>query len=189
MNIQTRLLTLAAAAICTTAAATSYAQETPSSQEHGVGPGQGHDERYTQIVLDGNFASSAENQTGNGGGGALRVGEAFPVGFLVFVPELGGDFFKFAGPQEAKTYGGFAGARMRFGRLVEPGLFAHVGVAGVDRVDKYAAPTVDLGITVDVTYFERVLLGVQGQYKSAIGTGGDPSFSFYTAGLSAGVKL
>lgn len=197
INNQTGILGLAFVAVCASGSPCA-AQETVSGQQgdhhagsadDGVGPNEGHDERYTQLVLDGSFAASGVSETGTGGGAALRAGQVFPVGFVVFVPELGADVFKFAGHREATVYGGFAGARMRFGRLVEPGVFAHVGVAGVDRVKQYAAPSVDFGIAVDITYFDRLLLGVQGEYKSAIGVGGDPSFSWYTAGASVGLKL
>jgi hypothetical protein len=145
--------------------------------------------QYNQLVLDGSYAASGVNTTGDGGGAALRFGRVIPLRYATIVPEGVADVFAFSGTRDARIYGASGGARLRFGRLLEPGVFTHAGVAGVQRGDGYAAPTVDVGVTLDLSYFERLLLGVQGEYKAAISTAGNPSFSWYTAGVSVGVKL
>ena len=60
---------------------------------------------------------------------------------------------------------------------------------GVSRESHYAAPSFDVGVTVDVTFHERLLVGLQAQYKSALGVGGNAHFDWYTLGLSIGAKL
>lgn len=146
---------------------------------------------YRQLVLDLNYAPSGEDQTGDGGGAALRFGRTYPLRYATFVPEFVGDYYAFSGRKTAQTYGASGGARLRFGRLFEPGMFAHFGVAGVHRKTDgdWAAPTLDVGLTFDFTNFERLLLGVQGEYKTAFAVGDNPSFTWYTAGISVGTKL
>jgi hypothetical protein len=145
--------------------------------------------RALQIALDGSYAAGGASDIDLGGGGALRVGQVFPFAWLSLIPEVGFDVFGFSGTTGATTFGGFAGGRLRVGRGLEPGLFAHAGVSGVRWRDDYAAPSVDVGLSVDLTYIPKLLLGVQGEYKSTIASGGNPALSWYTAGVTVGVRI
>jgi hypothetical protein len=145
--------------------------------------------RYNQLVLDGGWAVSGQSTTGDGGGGALRFGLVYPTRFMSVIPEAAVDFFAFSGTRTAQLYGALGGLRLRFGRGFEPGMAAHFGVAGVSRGESYAAPVLDVGLSADFTYFERLLLGIQGIYGNAFGVNGHSSFTWYTAGISVGTKL
>ena len=145
--------------------------------------------RALQIALDGNYAAGGVSDVDLGGGGALRVGEVFPFEWLALIPEVGFDVFGFSGTRGATTFGGFAGGRLRVGRGLQPGVFAHAGVSGVRWRDDYAAPTADVGLSLDLTYIPHLLLGVQGEYKSTISTGGNPALSWYTVGLTVGTRI
>jgi hypothetical protein len=124
-----------------------------------------------------------------GAGGSIRVGEIFPVMGTLIIPEAGLDFFGFGGDDPANTFGGFVGGRLRFGTGIVPGVFAHVGVAGVRWRDDYAAPTTDVGASVDLTYLPQVLFGVQGGYKSTISTGGNPALHWVFGGATMGFRI
>src|SRR5690349_6946759 len=93
-TLPTAAICLAFAALCSPVSPCA-AQETASAQEDTSWPPEGHNERYNQLVLDGNFAASGVGQTGTGGGAALRLGRVYPVGIVVFVPEIGADVFRF----------------------------------------------------------------------------------------------
>jgi hypothetical protein len=145
--------------------------------------------RALQIALDGSYGAGGASNVDLGGGGALRIGPVFPFKWVSLIPELGADVFAFSGTPSAKVFGGFAGARLRIGRGLEPGVFAHGGVSGVRWRDDYAAPTMDVGLSVDLTLIPTLLLGVQGMYKSTFATGQNPSLAWYTAGLTVGVRI
>jgi hypothetical protein len=145
-----------------------------------------HEPRALQLALDGSYGAGGSSDLDLGGGGALRVGEIFPFKWVSLIPEVGVDVFGFSGVHPAKVFGGFAGGRLRIARGLEPGVFAHAGVSGVRWRDDYAAPTADVGLSVDLTFIPTLLLGVQGEYKSTISSGGNPALSWYTVGLTVG---
>jgi len=162
------------------------ANETASASSSDIPP---REPRALQIALDGSYGAGGVSDVDLGGGGALRIGPVFPFKWVALVPEVGADVFGFGGVRGATVFGGFAGARLRIGRGFEPGVFAHGGVSGVRWRDDYAAPTMDVGIAADLTYIPKLLLGVQGMYKSTFSTGGNPALAWYTAGVTVGVRL
>ncbi len=148
--------------------------------------------RAVELALDASYAASGTNDLNYGGGAALRAGYVFPFKWAALVPEGGVEMWALsgsAGNDGALLYGAFGGARARFGRGLEPGVFAHYGVTGVSWRDTFAAPTVDVGMFIELTYLERMVLGALGMYKSTISTGGNPSISWYTAGLMVGTRF
>lgn len=189
----TRAVLLAFCLLCARAAGLAHAQSSsePAHRPAGLPPLDQPPERtrYTELSLDASYAVSGKALTGDGGGGALRLGVVYPTRFVSVIPEGTADFFAFSGTRTAQLYGAAGGLRLRFARGFEPGMAAHFGVAGVSRGENYAAPTLDVGLSADFTYFERLLFGVQGLYKNAFGVQGHASFAWYTAGLSVGIKL
>jgi hypothetical protein len=150
------------------------------------------DRRAVEIALDASYGASGTDQLSLGGGAALRAGYALPVSSITFVPEVGVDAFGFGatrGTPNAAMYGGFVGGRLRFGRVFEPGVFAHVGVLGVSWRDDYVAPTADAGLFLELALVPWLILGVQGEFKSTFATDGRPTISWYTFGLTGGVRL
>jgi hypothetical protein len=170
-------------------AASVAAQDKATQQPEAANDLPTKEPRALQIALDGNYAAGGASDLDLGGGGALRVGEVFPFDWLSLTPEVGFDVFGFSGTRGATTFGGFAGGRLRVGRGLEPGVFAHAGVSGVRWRDDYAAPSVDVGLSVDLTYIPRLLLGFQGEYKSTFAISGKPALSWYTAGITVGVRI
>ena len=165
------------------------AQDTTARSPEGAEDLPRREPRALQLALDGSYGAGGSSDLDLGGGGALRVGEIFPFRWASLIPEVGVDVFGFSGVHPAKVFGGFAGGRLRIGRGLEPGVFAHAGVTGVRWRDDYAAPTVDVGLCVDLTFIPKLLLGVQGEYKSTISSGGHAALSWYTMGLTVGVRI
>jgi hypothetical protein len=142
-----------------------------------------------QIALDAWGAASGGSDNLLGAGGALRVGEVFPYMGASIIPEVGFQFFGFGGDTPGDIFGGFAGGRIRFGRGIVPGVYGHVGVAGVRWRDDYAAPTADFGLSVDATFIPKVLFAMQGGYSSTVSTGGNPAMHWFSAGFTMGLRL
>lgn len=172
------------------------AQEEPSPSSLSDAPRSASelppDQRAVEIALDGSYAAAGSGSLSLGGGGALRVGYAFPFRWAALVPEVGADVFGFSsarGTARATEFGAFGGGRLRLGRGFEPGVSAHFGVAGVHWQDSFAAPTADVGIFAELTYFRRLILGVQGEYKSTFAVSGHPALTWYTFGLTVGTRL
>jgi len=174
---------------CLSVTASVAAQDSTTEQPEAANDLPTQEPRALQIALDGNYAAGGASDLDLGGGGALRVGPVFPFAWVALIPEVGFDVFGFSGTRGATTFGGFAGGRLRVGRGLEPGVFAHAGVSGVRWRDDYAAPSADVGLSVDLTYIPKLLLGVQGEYKSTFASGGKPALSWYTAGVTVGVRI
>ena len=192
----TRLLLLAGLLLSCANTTVTYAQaESAESASTAEQPGSGElepDRRAVELALDGSYAVSGSSGLDLGGGGALRLGYAFPFKWVALVPEAGADVFAFsaaAGSPSATQYGAFGGGRLRVGRGIEPGISAHAGIAGVHWGNSFAAPTADVGLFVELTYFRRLILGAQGEFKSTFAVGDHPALTWYTFGLTVGTRL
>lgn len=136
-----------------------------------------------RLALDLDFVGGIdETGVGAGTGGALRFGRKFDLMVLSLTPEIGGSYHTFSGSAEASEYSGFLGARLGFGKVLEPGVFAHVGVAhlsswGIDDT----APAVDAGIFLDLTVLPILDLGVHAAYNAILPDGED-AFDWYRLG-------
>jgi hypothetical protein len=115
---------------------------------------------------------------------------AEPFAWTAQVPEVGVDFVALNGSRDdATAYGAFVGGRARFGRGLEPGISTHFGVTGVQWREDFAAPSADIGLFVELTYIDRLILAAQGEYKSTLSAGGNPAITWYTAGITVGTRL
>ena len=55
-----------------------------------------------------------------GGGGAVRLGRKMDLVLVSLTPEIGGGYDRFNGDSNARLYRGFIGARLGFGKIIEP---------------------------------------------------------------------
>jgi hypothetical protein len=146
--------------------------------------------RAVELALDANYAVGGSGDLDLGGGAALRAGYAFPFAWAALVPEVGVDFVMLNGSSDdATAYGAFVGGRARFGRGLEPGISTHFGLTGVQWREDFVAPSADIGLFVELTYIERLILAAQGEYKSTLSAGGNPAITWYTAGITVGTRL
>jgi hypothetical protein len=136
-----------------------------------------------RLALDLDFTGAIdETGVGAGTGGALRFGRKFDLMVLSLTPEIGGSYHTFSGSAEASEYSGFLGARLGFGKILEPGVFAHGGVAhlsawGIDDT----APAVDAGVFLDLTLLPILDIGVHAAYNAILPDGGE-AFDWYRLG-------
>lgn len=124
----------------------------------------------------------------HGPGGALRLGKQLDLVALQLTGEIGGGYQTFAGPARLKLYSGFIGGRISVGKILEPGIYGHVGVGHLTASAGDAsrtAPDFDAGLFLDLTLLPLVNVGVHGGYDYLAGSNGAGGFDYAVAGVHA----
>jgi hypothetical protein len=177
-------------------AATCLAVATPARADDDGRDDREHDNRRdrdgskTHIALDFDVNSAVdEPDTKAGGGGALRLGQELDLFLISLTPELGGSYHAFGGDDQSKLYAGFLGGRLAIGKIIEPSLFAHVGVGRLDGPDTRTAPIMDGGLAIDFTLLPLIDLGLHGAYNVMLPRDDGTSFKFVTLGAQAALVL
>lgn len=148
------------------------------------------DDSNTNIALDFDFGAALDQAgTKSGGGGALRIGQELDLFLISLTPELGGSYHAFGGDDETRIYKGFLGGRLAIGKIVEPSIFAHAGVARVQGFESRTAPTLDGGLALDFTLLPLIDLGVHGAYNVILPRDDGSSLEFVTLGAHAALVL
>lgn len=140
----------------------------------------------TQIAVDFNFTTAVnDDATDSGGGGALRLGQKFDLLLVSLTPEIGGGYHGFGGSGDAKLYSGFLGGRLGIGKIIEPSVFAHVGLGRLEGVAPRTAPILDAGVALDFTLLPLIDLGLHGAYNVMMPKGDGSALKFVTLGAHA----
>jgi hypothetical protein len=170
-----------AAVIASTAliAPAALAEEGRSNSSDDVGS--------THIAVDFDYAAAiSENQDIDAGtGGAIRLGREIDLLLVSLTPEVGGMYESFSGSPNTRVYGGFAGGRLGVGKIIEPSVFAHVGVAHIDGWQNRTAPTLDAGLALDFTLLPLIDLGVHAGLNTLMATREGNGVTWATAGFQA----
>jgi hypothetical protein len=139
----------------------------------------------TQIALDLDWAEALDDDA-NGAGGAIRLGYELDLVVLTLIPEIGGTYHSFS-DADTKLYRGIVGGRLRFAKVLEPGIYAHLGIgrADVDRPlrPSWTAGTSDFGLLLDFTLLPIIEFGAHAGYAVQFGTDEADSFDWWNAGL------
>jgi hypothetical protein len=107
---------------------------------------------------------------GSGPGGAVRAGYELDAGLLSLTPELAGSYHSLGGDASPSVVRGSAGLRLSFLKVVEPGVFGHIGVAHtsldlpVADDPSWTELTYDVGVTLDLTLLPLLELGLHAGY-------------------------
>lgn len=108
-----------------------------------------------------------------GGGGALRIGVQRRFGLVTLIPELTVALHTFDTQtrKNATITAIKAGGRLRFLRVLAPGLFAHVGGGRVAGDAGYATTdfAFDFGLSLDYTALSPFEFGVHGLFERVYG--------------------
>ncbi len=148
------------------------------------------DDSKTHIALDFDFGSALDTpETSSGGGGALRLGQELDLFLVSLTPEMGGSYHAFGGDGETKIYAGFLGGRLSVGKIIEPSIFAHLGVGRVTGFETRTAPVMDAGLALDFTLLPLIDLGVHGAYNMMFPRNDGSSLEFLTLGAHAALVL
>jgi hypothetical protein len=152
----------------------------------------GSDAHAQSLRLTGDFDYAGElsgREAGIGGGGGLRAGAQLDLVVATLIVEGGGSFHDFGGNDEVSVWRGIVGGEVRIGAILEPGLFAHVGVGRLSGAGELTAPAVDVGLALDLTLIPLVDLGAHVAYNALLGDEEHAGFSWLTAGLHAALVI
>jgi len=145
-------------------------------------------ESKTHVAVDFDFATALdEPDTKNGGGGALRVGQKFSLFLVSLTPEIGGTYHAFGGNDETRLYSGILGGRLGIGKIVEPSVYAHLGLAHVAGLETRTAPIMDAGLAVDLTLLPLIDLGLHAGYNAMFPRDDGTALKFVTLGAQAAI--
>jgi hypothetical protein len=145
------------------------------------------DKAKTVLAFDLDFVASLR-ETGSdiGAGGAVRLGRKLDFVLVSLTPEIGGSYDRFNGDNNAGIYRGFIGGRLGFGKVIEPSVFAHIGVGRLDaNLGSRTAPTFDAGIALDLTFLPLINLGAHASYNTLWSQDNYSSFDWLSFGLHA----
>jgi len=143
----------------------------------------------TKLALDLDWVGGIdESGVDAGGGGALRLGQELDLILVSLTPEIGASYHTFGGPSDLTHTSGFLGARIAFGKVLEPGVFAHLGVGHLSGAADFSetAASVDAGVTLDFTLLPIIDIGAHAAYDALLISDAD-AFDWYRVGLHAAV--
>jgi hypothetical protein len=141
-----------------------------------------------RLALDLNYAGGIDEPgIGKGTGGALRFGQELDLIAVSLTGELGVSYHTFSGELDPSHYGGFVGGRLGFGKILEPSIYAHVGVGrlNLDAIDVHdTGPEFEFGLALDLTVLPLIDIGVHAAYDLQKLDGG-ANFDWYKVGAHA----
>jgi hypothetical protein len=151
------------------------------------------DDSWARFMLgvDLDFAYAIEEQQiESGGGAALRVGSELDLILITLIPELYLSHHEFDGMGASVTTGK-VGGRLRIGKILEPGLYAHIGVASASQseAESYTAPAFDVGFTLDFTLIPLIDIGAHVAYNSVFAAEDQDPFRYALFGLHAALVI
>jgi hypothetical protein len=145
-----------------------------------------HAKSGTAIGADLDYTNGIDEAEKKGGTGFnVRLGYKLDLKLLQLTPEIGGGYHTFGGDASAKFSQGILGARVSFLKVLEPGVYAHIGYGHISSRlgDSRSATTADAGVTLDLTILPLIDLGLHGGYNGLLKSGGHPAFDTYVVGL------
>jgi len=149
-----------------------------------------HDHSKTHVAVDFDFGTAVDAPgTKAGGGGALRLGQKFDLFLVSLTPELGGAYHAFGGDQQTRLYSGFVGGRLGIGKIVEPSVFGHLGLAHTKGLENRTAPVMDAGVAIDLTLLPLIDLGFHAGYNAMFPRNDGSALKFLTLGAQAAIVL
>lgn len=148
------------------------------------------------VALDLDYAGAINNDfIDNGGGGALRIGSELDLLLVTMIPELSLGYHAFGGDDrgdrsyDARTFTGMLGGRIRFLKIIEPGIFAHAGVGRLSNYEPHTGLAFDAGVTVDFTLLPLIDLGLHAAWNRVFGDKDHDGLSYGTTGFHVALVL
>jgi len=144
-----------------------------------------HASSGTAIGVDLDYAHGIDERgTKSGTGFNVRLGYKLDLLVLQLTPEIGGAYHTFTGDANAKFSQGIVGGRLAFGKILEPGVYAHLGYGRVSELDvSRSGATLDGGVTLDLTVLPLIDLGVHAGYDGLLAKGSYQAFDTYVLGV------
>ncbi|HET7543615.1 MAG TPA: hypothetical protein VFK05_27270 [Polyangiaceae bacterium] len=148
--------------------------------------GSAHAKSGTAIGVDIDYTNGIEEPSVSSGTGFnVRLGYKLDLKLLQLTPEVGGAFHTFSGDAGAKLAQGIVGGRLSFLKVLEPGVYAHLGYGHLSGNigEGRSGATADVGLTLDLTFLPLIDFGVHGGYNAMLKKGDYPAFDSYVVGL------
>jgi hypothetical protein len=149
----------------------------------------------TKAGLDLEYVFVEGDAFDNGAGGAVRLGREFGAVLVSLTPEIGASYHSLNGVFDASLYRGFGGLRVSFLKVIEPGIFAHVGYGHISFRDvgpidpSHGSLTYDVGGTLDFTLLPILDIGVHGAYNGLAADGDFERINWVTLGGHATLQF
>jgi len=141
----------------------------------------------TRLAFDLDYANGIDSGVDPGLGGAVRFGREYDIVLLSLTPEFMGSFHQFSGSGGPFEFAGLAGGKAALGKIVEPAVFAHVGVGHANLpAEDLTGLAFDLGLALDLTLVPAVDLGVHAAYD-ALTWGDEGTFEWYRLGAHVAI--
>ncbi len=152
-----------------------------SAREAHAGP-------YIGLDLDLGTAFQDRVDFSYGLGGRVGYKLYFEGTNLYLLPEIGGHFMSFGSEGEFTHAGAvFGGVRFGFGGIVQPNVFAHLGLGFVGSSE--LGPHADIGVGVDFQITRLFSMGLQVAYNSVTVTESGDAAKWMSFGLNFGFDL
>ena len=151
-----------------------------------VGARSAHAKSGTAIGVDLDYTNGVNERYVSGGTGFnVRLGYKLDLAVLQLTPEIGGGYHTFAGDAGAKLSQGIVGGRLQFLKVLEPGIYAHLGYGHLSSSmgEGRSAATADAGVTLDLTILPLIDVGVHAGYNGLLKSGDYQAFDSYVLGL------
>jgi hypothetical protein len=150
-----------------------------------------HERGKLMLALDLDYGAALNHsEVDNGGGAGLRIGLERDYFLITLIPELQLNYHYLNADrvESATITTGKIGGRIRFLKIVEPGIFAHAGLGhiGGDRVYEKTGIAFDAGFTLDLTILPLIDIGLHTAWNKIFG---DPSVEYVTAGAHLALVL
>jgi hypothetical protein len=144
-----------------------------------------HASSGTAIGVDLDYTNGInEPHVGSGTGFNVRLGYKLDLLVLQLTPEIGGAYHTFSGDASPKFSQGIVGGRLQFGKILEPGLYAHLGYGHLSAQGVgHSGATADAGVTLDLTLLPLLDVGVHAGYNGMLKSGDYDAFDSYVLGV------
>jgi hypothetical protein len=143
------------------------------------------------LGLDLDYAYAIEDQEiTSGGGGALRIGSELDLILITLIPEAYISHHAWS-EADASITTGKLGGRLRIGKILEPGLYGHFGIASASPGEgpSYTSPAFDLGFTLDLTFIPFIDIGAHAAYNAVFETSDRDAIHYALFGLHAALVI
>lgn len=151
-----------------------------------IAPRGAHAKSGTAIGADIDYTNGIdEPNVSSGTGFNVRLGYKLDLKILQLTPEIGGAYHTFSGDAHVKFAQGIVGGRVSFLKVLEPGVYAHLGYGHLSGSfgEGHSGATADAGVTLDLTLLPLVDIGVHGGYNGMLKKGDYPAFDSYVVGV------
>lgn len=155
--------------------------------------GRRREPSHLMLALDLDYSAAlSHSEIDSGGGAGIRIGLERDYFLVTMIPEIQLNYHRLNAntPDDAVISAAKVGGRIRFFKIIEPGIFAHAGLANIagDRIYEHTGIAFDAGFTLDLTILPLVDIGLHTAWNRVFGD--DRSgLSYVTAGAHVALVL